>query len=576
MEDPTSRLTLLSMGFSSEEIDKAMLVCVSVEEAICYLVDSSPKKYNSPKKQLDKETRQSLINLVDQDSDDESDEKSTDDDIEEYTTKLINQHNEKKENKTKDNKIKEQPINFNGETIYLNYISGMGNDDTGCVNFTKLFNINYNRDYDPTLKSIIMTSFVSEPSFLLPLLQRDIDITLITHLDKNQEERSNTILNNGKFITIYPPIIMSKGGIFHAKLLLIRFEDRLRVVISSANLTKPDWMQWSQNIWTQDFFTSTSNTIQSKQTKLGKEFETDLRGMLRTLKVPTNRIKDTFNSILFNHVSVKLVFSLPGVHSGNDLYKYGHMRLRNILKDIDMKLHTIGKHQFIPDFDNKNASLSSGSLKKYQDICVPICSHCSSLGTLQLKWGQEMISSCNGGIPYLGPLESHLHVVYPTYECVQNSSIGTEMAGSLTLRTDALFQSISSRPRALSHSKLLSYIPLRESPRLPWVYAGSHNFTQSAWGKLQSNGTKICIMNYELGIVLLPPNYIQLYNETDGNTMSPSTCQSRDNEQPDKDISTGLVIHDYINVDNLCNAVHLPFQCPFYPYEPSDEPFMQE
>ena len=27
-------------------------------------------------------------------------------------------------------------------------------------------------------------------------------------------------------------------------------------------------------------------------------------------------------------------------------------------------------------------------------------------------------------------------------------------------------------------------VPLRNHPRLPWIYVGSHNFTRSAWGTL--------------------------------------------------------------------------------------------
>ncbi len=43
-------------------------------------------------------------------------------------------------------------------------------------------------------------------------------------------------------------------GIFHSKLILYEFDDRLRVIIPSANLYEHDWEQLSQVIWFQDFF----------------------------------------------------------------------------------------------------------------------------------------------------------------------------------------------------------------------------------------------------------------------------------------------------------------------------------
>lgn len=43
-------------------------------------------------------------------------------------------------------------------------------------------------------------------------------------------------------------------GTFHSKLMLLEFDDRLRVVVSSANLYLHDWDHMSQVIWLQDFW----------------------------------------------------------------------------------------------------------------------------------------------------------------------------------------------------------------------------------------------------------------------------------------------------------------------------------
>ena len=48
-----------------------------------------------------------------------------------------------------------------------------------------------------------------------------------------------------------------KGGLYHVKMMLLEFDDRLRVVVSSSNIFRKDWEELSQVIWFQDFFKKT-------------------------------------------------------------------------------------------------------------------------------------------------------------------------------------------------------------------------------------------------------------------------------------------------------------------------------
>ena len=69
---------------------------------------------------------------------------------------------------------------------------------------------------------------------------------------------------------------------------------------------------------------------------------------------------------------------------------------------------------------------------------------------------------------------------------------------------------IRKRPKALrvsGHSLLQIRKPHQVievvHPALGWVYVGSHNFTQSAWGTLSGSGFNpvLNVTNYELGVV---------------------------------------------------------------------------
>lgn len=97
-------------------------------------------------------------------------------------------------------------------------------------------------------------------------------------------------------------------------------------------------------------------------------------------------------------------------------------------------------------------------------------------------------------------------------------------------------------------------VPLRNNPRLPWVYVGSHNFTRSAWGFLMKEESFLSIMNYECGVVLLPKNFVDYFNGD-------------------------LKKEDYrseMEHDDFCEPVDLAFDAPCMPYREEDIPFTSE
>lgn len=97
-------------------------------------------------------------------------------------------------------------------------------------------------------------------------------------------------------------------------------------------------------------------------------------------------------------------------------------------------------------------------------------------------------------------------------------------------------------------------VPTEQRPRLPWVYAGSHNLTRSAWGALEKDGAQFRMTNYECVVVLLPKNYIDWMN---------GDLASQDHPQ-------GL------QEDDLCEPIDLPFVVPYKSYYSTDTPFCVE
>lgn len=61
--------------------------------------------------------------------------------------------------------------------------------------------------------------------------------------------------NNKRSITlVHPPFPDGIEGNMHAKMILLCFKNKIRVIITSANLQNRDWDAVIQSVWSQDFF----------------------------------------------------------------------------------------------------------------------------------------------------------------------------------------------------------------------------------------------------------------------------------------------------------------------------------
>ena len=97
-------------------------------------------------------------------------------------------------------------------------------------------------------------------------------------------------------------------------------------------------------------------------------------------------------------------------------------------------------------------------------------------------------------------------------------------------------------------------VPMRNCPRLPWIYVGSHNFTRSAWGSLQKKDSEFVMNNYECGVVLLPKSYVDYAN----GDMKIEQREKGERREAD-----------------LCGPLDLIFEAPCLPYRMDDIPFCQ-
>ncbi|KAI0409206.1 tyrosyl-DNA phosphodiesterase I [Xylaria palmicola] len=294
-------------------------------------------------------------------------------------------------------------------------------------------------------------------------------------------------------------------GSSHSKILLLVYPNFLRIIITSCNMMYVDTELGDNHWYIHDI---PKRAAPSSRPPSG--FEADLLSHMEALGTPGAFLDSVRGHYDYSTVKVHLVTSVPGVCSGAKAERHGLLRLRRIIKQMNL------------DLSEKE---DSGNL--LLEVCA------ASVGNLSAKWLNGFYDCAVGKDKIETHEESHnvpkLKLFYPTMQDVKNADEAARDAasniGCHTRPWDKAPQEVkrifhhyeSKDPGKLFHQKLiLAYNP-RETTQLPYyVYMGSANFSQSAWGALEhdkrgnelsSDKKLIKMTNFECG-VLVPGHLI--------------------------------------------------------------------
>ncbi|KAM9380907.1 tyrosyl-DNA phosphodiesterase 1 [Phaethornis superciliosus] len=287
-------------------------------------------------------------------------------------------------------------------------------------------------------------------------------------------------------------------GTHHTKMMLLLYEEGLRVVIHTSNLIAEDWHQKTQGIWLSPLYPRLLQGTTGSAGESETNFKSDLVSYLMAYNSPA--LKEWIDLIQEHDLSetrVYLLGSTPGRYQGSDKEKWGHLRLRKLLKDHASSIAAQESWPVVGQFSSIGSMGADGSkwlCSEFQDSLVAA----GSSGAALLK--------CD--VP--------IHLVYPTVNDVRQSLEGYPAGGSLpysiqTAQKQLWLHSyfhkwsaeISGRSHAIPHIKTY----MRPSPdfqKIAWFLVTSANLSKAAWGALEKNGTQLMIRSYELGVLFLP------------------------------------------------------------------------
>ncbi|KAL5730922.1 tyrosyl-DNA phosphodiesterase 1 [Ranunculus cassubicifolius] len=376
------------------------------------------------------------------------------------------------------------------------------------------------------------------------------DATL-SHLQKSKP--ANWILHK-------PPLPISYGT-HHSKAMLLVYPRGLRVVIHTSNLIYVDWNNKSQGLWMQDF-----PWKDQKEQHRGSGFENDLIDYLSALKLPEFSLdlpgignvkinSSFFKRFDYSSAVVRLIASVPGYHSGPNLKRWGHMKLRTILQEC----------VFAKEFQKS-----------------PLVYQFSSLGSLDEKWMAELAFSMSSGLADdKTPLGlGKAQIIWPTVEDVRCSLEGYAAGSAIpsplkNVEKDFLKKywtkwkaTHTGRNRAMPHIKTFARY---NGQNLAWFLLTSSNLSKAAWGALQKNNSQIMIRSYELGVLFLPTSTknVRYFSCTDDACTSERKCE----EEYMTKLATLCYKGDRKTGSSEVISLPVPYELPPQPYSSEDVPW---
>ncbi|KAK5667246.1 hypothetical protein QVD99_005861 [Batrachochytrium dendrobatidis] len=400
-----------------------------------------------------------------------------------------------------------------------------------------------------TLKKACLSSFSIDDDWLCDVFPSTIKICLARPKPKMVPESVDKLPVTNNILWVFPK--MSAGyGAMHIKFQLLWYPKFLRVVITSANLMPHDWQELENVVFYQDFPILNSRVRQSQHSETASsstnEFSKTLYNLLVSMNIPQSVIASVQKHD-FSKALGMLVVSLPGKHDATSMEtrQFGSMGLCTASQVISRQFR----------FDLEQAI---------------VCMQTASMGSTHPAWLRYMLSAFRGQdvIPETPSLASFftqsmssiepITILFPSRRTVETSRNGIPGGGTIffsskfwsTFPRHIIRDGVSKTQGILMHSKInvvigIGYIDLLATSQqldivsVPihtqdnahdhntklekeihgYIYCGSHNATQAAWGSvpvmrssvstssqscksIQHGHLQVEIKNWELGILL--------------------------------------------------------------------------
>ncbi|KAH6850249.1 tyrosyl-DNA phosphodiesterase-domain-containing protein [Chaetomium sp. MPI-CAGE-AT-0009] len=325
---------------------------------------------------------------------------------------------------------------------------------------------------------------------------------------QKEEMRSNVPRDRIRFC--FPP--MHGMGSMHSKLMLLKYEGYLRIVVPTGNFMSYDWGE-TGTMENMVFIIDLPKFEYAEQREAQRDnmFASELFYFLRAQGLDEKLVSSLRNYDFTEADRYAFVHTIPGSHIDEDAWsRTGYCGLGHSVSALVRRVTTDPI-----EIDFVCASLGAinyGLLSALYYACLgdPVLEYEARTGS---KSKREAFTARANFL-----VQEHMRIFFPSRETVLQSKGGKDGAGTIcfqpnwwqaaTFPRQLLRDCKSVRPGVLMHSKIIYIRPndpdIRSGRCL--AYVGSANLSESAWGKLvrdrATNKPKLTCRNWECGVLL--------------------------------------------------------------------------
>ncbi|RGP61502.1 tyrosyl-dna phosphodiesterase 1 [Fusarium longipes] len=404
------------------------------------------------------------------------------------------------------------------------------------------------------LELALLSSYQWDDEWLVSKLDlRKTKLVLLAFAD-NEAQKSEMRSNAPPGIKFVFPA-MNGPGAMHSKLQLLKYPDYLRVVVPTANLVPYDWGE--TGVMENMVFLVDLPRLKDSANHRPTAFSTELGRFLSATGVGESMVSSLTNYDFSQTKHLGFVYTIPGGHQGDELKRIGYSGLGTSVASLGLATDDPIEVDFV--------CASLGSLN--YDLVGAIYNACQGddgLVEYKSRTGRAGAAGKNkASNPWQEKLKDRFRIYFPTDETVGRSRGGRNAAGTIcvqpkwwrapTFPTELVRDCVNTRQGLLMHSKMIltsqteagsqsqlqTRPQTRSGPRerdqvsasiqtepkaakmsLGWVYVGSANLSESAWGRIVKDRAtgqpKMSCRNWESGVV------VRVGNRKSSNTVSAS------------------------------------------------------
>ncbi|KAI1431601.1 tyrosyl-DNA phosphodiesterase-domain-containing protein [Xylaria sp. CBS 124048] len=356
------------------------------------------------------------------------------------------------------------------------------------------------------LQLAVLSSFQWDDTWLLSKIDirktKMICVAFAASEAHKEEMRANVPSDRIRFC--FPP--MMPTGNMHSKLQLLKFPNYLRLVIPTGNLVPYDWGETGVM---ENMVFLIDLPAKKEASKPLTAFGQELCYFLEACGLDEGLVGSLSKYDFSETERYRFIHTIGQTHVGEAWQRTGYCGLGRAVKSLGLATSSEVQLDFVAaSLGSLNTSLITAiynaaqgddGLKEYER---------RSGGGGKKKTAQKTELSYN---------PDNFRIYFPSHDTVRRSLGGTNAGGTIcvqrkwwdlpTFPRELIHDCQSVRPRVLMHTKILFVRPSSpDKSQIPWVYLGSANLSESAWGRLVKDRAtgqpKLSCRNWECGVLV--------------------------------------------------------------------------